>query len=190
MGADVMGKVIVGMTVSLDGFVNDRNGSVERLYPDFEALHKTEALQKAIENTGAVIMGRRAFDMAQGDMTDYEFQTPIFVLTHHPPTTPIKGENDKLRVYFVDEDIKAVVEKAKAAAGDKDVTVVGGPDTFQQCMNAGVADELQMDIAPVLLGSGQRLLENIDTERVKLELIGTEVMKPLDTTKITYRIVK
>jgi dihydrofolate reductase len=79
-----MAKVIVGMTTSLDGFVNDRTGSVERLYPDLEALRKTEFLKKVIEYTGAVVMGRRAYEMANGDFTGYEFQVPIFVVTHHP----------------------------------------------------------------------------------------------------------
>ncbi len=69
-----MAKVIVGMTVSLDGFVNDRNGSVARLYPDLAALRKTEVLQEAIADTGAVVMGRRAYEMANGDFTGYEFQ--------------------------------------------------------------------------------------------------------------------
>lgn len=80
-----MAKVILGMTMSLDGFVQDRNGSVERLYPDLEALRNDASLQDAIRTTGAVVMGRRAYDMASGDFTGYEFQTPIFVVTHHPP---------------------------------------------------------------------------------------------------------
>ena len=64
-----MAKVLVGMTVSLDGFVNDRGGGVERLYPDLEALRETEMLQDSIRATGAVVMGRRAYDMAGGDLT-------------------------------------------------------------------------------------------------------------------------
>src|SRR5260370_15537926 len=81
----VMGKVIVGATMSLDWFMNDRNGDVSRLYPDLQALRRTEMLQEEIQTTGAVVMGRRAYDMAEGDLTDYEFQVPIFVLTHHVP---------------------------------------------------------------------------------------------------------
>jgi dihydrofolate reductase len=70
------------MAMSLDGFVNDPNGDVSRLYPDLDALRKTVILQEAIKTTGAVVMGRGAYDMAQGDFTGYEFQVPIFVLTH------------------------------------------------------------------------------------------------------------
>ena len=69
-----MGKVIVGATLSLDGFMNDRNGEVSRLYPDLEALRSTEMLQEEIQTTGAVVMGRRAYDMAEGDLTDYDFK--------------------------------------------------------------------------------------------------------------------
>jgi dihydrofolate reductase len=84
------------MTMSLDGFVNDRNGDVSRLYPDLAALRQTEMLQESIKTTGAVVMGRRAYDMAEGDFTDYEFQVPVFVLTHHVPEKVAKGENEKL----------------------------------------------------------------------------------------------
>lgn len=80
-----MGKVIVGMTMSLDGFMNDRHGSLERLYPNLEELRETEMLQESMKSTGAVLMGRHAFDMANGDFTGYEYQVPIFVLTDHPP---------------------------------------------------------------------------------------------------------
>src|SRR5687768_1035024 len=111
-----MGKVVIGMTISLDGFVNDRNGSVEKLYPDFEEMKKSEVLQRAMRDTGAVVMGRHSYDMAEGDFTGYEFQTPIFVLTHHPPEQAAKGENDKLRFIFVADGIESAVRQAKTAA--------------------------------------------------------------------------
>jgi dihydrofolate reductase len=80
-----MARVIVGMTMSLDGFVSDRNGDVGRLYPDMEAMRQTEQLQEAIRSTGAVVMGRRSYEMGNGDFTGYELQVPIFVLTHQAP---------------------------------------------------------------------------------------------------------
>ncbi|MDQ3005335.1 MAG: dihydrofolate reductase, partial [Chloroflexota bacterium] len=132
-----MGKVILGLTMSLDGFVNDRNGDVGRLYPDFEALRETEVLQEAIRKTGAVVMGRHAYDMANGDFTGYEFQVPIFVLTHHVPEQVAKGENQNFKFNFIIDGIESAIEKARAAAGEKDVTVVGGADIFQQCLNKG-----------------------------------------------------
>src|SRR5260221_12480303 len=106
--------------------MNDRNGDVSRLYPDLEAVRQTEMLQEEIRTTGAVVMGRKAYDMAEGDLTDYEYQVPIFVLTHHLPEKAVKGENDRLTVTFVTEGIHRAIEKAKAAAGNKQATGVGG----------------------------------------------------------------
>ena len=181
-----MAKVIVGMTVSLDGFVNDRNGSVERLYPDLAALRKTEVLQEAMANTRAVVMGRRAYEMANGDFTGYEFQVPIFVVTHRPPKEAAKGENAKLSFTFVD-DIGSAVQKAKKAAGTKDVTVVGGPSTAQQCIRSGLAEEIHVGIVPVLFGEGLRLFENLGDE---LQLETIEVLKSPGRTDIKFRVVK
>ena len=80
-------KVIAGMTTSLDGFVADRDGSASRLYPDLAALRETAYMKGLIEETGAVLMGKRTFEMGDPDsyVGDYEFQVPIFVLTHNPP---------------------------------------------------------------------------------------------------------
>ena len=106
-----MGKVILGMTMSLDGFVNDRKGDVGRLYPDLEALRETESLQEAIRTTGAVVMGRHAYDMANGDFTGYEFQVPIFVLTHRVPAKVAKGENENFKFIFIPMVSKVPLKK-------------------------------------------------------------------------------
>jgi len=142
-----MGKVLAGMTMSLDGFIQDSNGSVARLYPDLDALRQTDLLQEEIRRTGAVVMGRRAYDMAQGDFTGYEFQVPIFVLTDAAPATVARGENDRLRFTFVTDGIEHAIAQARAAAGDKDVAVIGGAQTVQQCLQAGLVDELQIDLS-------------------------------------------
>lgn len=183
-----MGKVIIGATLSLDGFMSDRNGDVSRLYPDFEALHRTEMLAEEIRTTGAVVMGRRAYDMAQGDLTDYEYQVPIFVLTHAAPTTQVKGLNDKLTLTFVTSGIESAIEQAKAAAGDKNVTVVGGANTAQQCLRAGLVDELHMGIVPVLLGDGLRFFEPASNEQLKLER--TRVFESPTRTDLWFRVVR
>ncbi len=184
-----MAKVIIGMAMSLDGFVNDRNGSVNRLYPDLEALRKTEILQEAIRMTGAVVMGRDAYDMAKGDFTGYEFQVPIFVLTHHVPEKVAKGENVKFKFNFIIDGIESAMEKAKAAAGDdKCVTVVGGADTFQQCINKRLFDVLEIDLVPILLGDGLRLFEHINVEHIQLE--NTAVIESAGVTHLRYRLVK
>lgn len=183
-----MARVVVGMTMSLDGFVRDRYGSLGQLYPDMDAMRNSETVQEAIRTTGAVVMGRNAFDMANGDFTGYEFQTPIFVLTHNPPEQITSGQNDQLTITFVTDGIERAIERARSAAGDKDVTVIGGASTIQQCLNAGLADELDVAIAPVLLGAGLRFFEHLDTE--KLELKRIRVTESPTTTDLRFRVVR
>ena len=186
-----MGKVIAGMTMSLDGYINDHNGSVEKLYSDFSELHDAPSFQEMIKNTGAVIMGKHVFEMEDPDVwanDDYEFQTPIFVLTHTPPTRRPKG-NDKLTFTFVTDGIESAISQAKKAAGNKDVQVIGGASTIQQCLNAGLCDEFHLDIVPVLLRKGLRLFENIDTDKIKLEKIKMEETTPSRTSFI-FRVIK
>lgn len=116
-----MGKVVVGMTVSLDGFVNDRFGEVSRLYPDLAALRKTKMLQESIRTTGSVLMGRRAYEMGDPDgydWDDYVISGAIFVLTHRIPEK-IPRENGKLAFTFVTDGVQSAIVKAKRAAGDK-----------------------------------------------------------------------
>ena len=187
-----MGKVIAGVTLSLDGFINDRDGKSDKLSPDFAELFATASFKALAENTGAVIMGRHAYDgMADPFLwvnDDYEFQAPIFVLTHTPPAKYPKG-NDKLTLTFVTDGVESAVSQAKRAAGDKDVQIIGGANTIQQCLNSGLCDELQIDIMPVLLGGGLKLFENIDADKVGLERIKVEEPTALRTS-ITFRVTK
>jgi dihydrofolate reductase len=188
-----MGKVVAGMMVSLDGFVNDRNGEVSRLYPDMAALGASEVLQKSIRTTGAVVMGRATYDMGQGDYSGYEFQMPIFVLTHHSPEKPAKGENEKLTFHFVSEGVESAVAQAKRAAGNKNVTVVGGPKVIRQLLRAALVDELQIDIAPVLLGGGTRLFDDQEPEATTLAPIVLEqiaISTYLGITHLAFRVIK
>ena len=115
-----MAKVIVGMTISLDGFVADQNGNAGRLYPDLAALRHTAYMKDAIEQTGAVLMGTRTFAMGDPDsyLGNYEFQVPIFVLTHHPPSVAPK-QDEHLSFTFVTDGVESAVAQARAAARDK-----------------------------------------------------------------------
>jgi dihydrofolate reductase len=183
-----MGNVIIGTTMSLDGFMNDRNGDISRLYPDLEALRRTEMLQEEIRTTGAAVMGRRAYDMFGGDVTDYEYQVPIFVLTHHVPEKAPKGENERLTVTFVTEGIEQAIERAKAAAGDRHVMVVGGANTAQQCLRAGLVDEIHIGIVPVLFGEGLRFFEPRVDEQMKMER--TRVFESPTRTDLLFRVVR
>ncbi len=185
------GKVILGMTMSLDGFINDRKGSVNSLYPDLSKLRKTRMLLELIKTTGAVVMGRNAFDMAEDPdwfAGNYEFQVPIFVLTHRVPQKHPK-ETDKLKIVFVTDGIKSAIEKARNAAGRKNVQVIGGASTFQQCINEGLADEVHIGIIPVLSGGGLRLFENLHSGHIKLEKIGV-INSMRDRTDLILRVIK
>jgi dihydrofolate reductase len=185
-----MGKVIVGTTMSLDGFMNDRNGSVAKLYPDFAAMLESEVLKEAIRATGAVVMGRHTFDMADDPnwyADNYEFQVPIFVLTTHPPEE-MPRQTEKLTFTFVTDGVESAIMQAKTAAGDKDVTVVGGAHIAQQILTLGLADEIQMSIIPVLLGEGLRFFDYRGAEPLELERV--KVVQSPTRTDIVFRIVK
>jgi dihydrofolate reductase len=184
-----MAKVIAGMTTSLDGFVADARGSVGRLYPDLAALQGTAYMNAAIDETGAVLMGRRTFEMGDPDsyVGNYEFQVPIFVLTHHPPATPPK-QDERLSFTFVTDGLDSAIAQASAAAGDKAIQVVGGANVVQQLLGAGLVDELRIDLMPVVLGSGLRLLENIDPERLQLEKGGVREVGA--RTSLSFRVVR
>jgi dihydrofolate reductase len=183
-----MATVVAGMTMSLDGFVADARGSVGHLYPDLAALRGTAYMNAAIDETGAVLMGRRTFEMGDPDsfVGNYEFQVPIFVLTHHPPARPPK-QDERLSFTFVPDGIDSAIAKASAAAGDKAVQVVGGASVIQQLLRAGLVDELRIDVMPVVLGSGLRLLENIEADRIQLEK--RDVQEVGARTSLGFRIV-
>lgn len=186
-----MGKIILGMTMSLDGFINDRNGSVAALYPDLVAWRETEPGRESIETTGAVVMGRNSYAMAEDPdwfAGNYEYQVPIFVLTHKPPEKHPK-ESDELTFTFVTDGIESAIRQAKAAAGAKDVNIIGAASTAQQCLNAGLADELHIDIMPVFLGGGLQPFEDIDAESMHLDRIKV-IELPEGRTHLRFRIVK
>lgn len=117
----MIGKVTVGMTVSLDGFVSDGSGSVSCLYRDFDELQKSEVTRRYVENTGAIVMGRRFYAMAKDPdayADAYEYQVPIFVLTRDVPQK-LPKQNERLTFTFVTDGIQSAVAQAGAAAGDK-----------------------------------------------------------------------
>ncbi len=185
-----MARVIVGMTSSLDGFVADQSGSASRLYPDLSALQGTTYMDAMIERTGAVLMGRRAFEMGDPDryVGNYEFQTPIFVLTHRPPAVMPK-QDERLTFTFVTDGVDSAVSRAAAAAGDKAVQVIGGASTVQQVLGAGLVDELHVDVMPVLLGAGLRLfpadsrLDGLRLEKIDLQEVGPR-------TSLRFRVTR
>jgi dihydrofolate reductase len=165
-----VGKVILGVTISLDGFAEDGSGSVGALYPDLKALDNSEVMRESERNTGAVVMAWKEYAMAPEDWDwgDYEYQVPIFVFTYKVPRKQPK-EIGKLSFIFVTDGIESAVYQAKAAAGEKDVTIIGSASTTQSCLRARVADELQVDIIPVFLHNGFRPFEELNAAPIRLE---------------------
>jgi dihydrofolate reductase len=166
------------MTISLDGLVAGQNGNAGRLYPDLAALRHTAYMKKAIEQTAAVLRGRRTFEMADPDshVGNYEFQVPIFALTHRPPSAAPR-QDEHLTFTFVTDGLETAVAQAKAAAGSKRgkaVQVDGGVTIAQQLFDARLLDELHIDIMPVFLGNGLRSFASSGVERVRLEKINVQ----------------
>jgi dihydrofolate reductase len=185
-----MTRVIAGLTVSLDGFFEDAEGSAGVLYTDLEQLQDSAYMKAMQAETGAVLMGRRTFEMA-GDPDSYadtyELQVPLFVVTHRPPETAPK-RNERLFFTFVTDGVESAVAQASAAAGDKAVQVVGGADLNRQLLAAGLADELRIDVMPVLLGGGRRLFDGLPPGSVRLEKIGVEEAGA--RTSLNFRVLR
>lgn len=159
-----MTRLVAGMTMSLDGYINDRAGRTDQLYADLADWRTTEHGQESIAKTGAVLMGRRTFEMA-GDpdayVDHYEYRVPIFVVTQSaPPAHPREAHG--LTFEFVDDGIEAAVARAKAAARGRQVTVVGGATLIQSLLAVNLVDALELDVIPVLLHGGTRLFEHLE----------------------------
>ena len=184
-----MTRVIAGLTVSLDGYFEAADGTFAVLYSDFGELLGSEYMKTSQAETGAVLMGRRTFDMAghpDSYAVDYEYQVPLFVVTHRTAERePARNEN--LYVRFVTDGLESAVAQATAAAGDRAVTVVGGADLNRQLLAAGLADELRVDVMPVLLGGGRRLFDGL-VPGVRLEKIGVEDVGV--RTSLSFRVLR
>ena len=185
-----MTKAVFVMAVSLDGFVNDEHGSVDVLYPDFAACDNSDVMKELIDNTGAVLMGKRTFEMPDDPdwyAGNYEFQRPIFVVTNQPPSKQPK-QTEALRFTFVTDGLESALLQAKAAAADRQVTALGGPSIIRQLLQEGWLDELQIGIMPVLLGKGLRLFEHFENLEIMLEKI--KIKEAGARTDIWFRVVK
>jgi dihydrofolate reductase len=170
-----MSKLVAIMSISLDGYVADPNDGVAEVFDwymtsgnvEFNtggsdpmtfkvSAPSAEHMRALWSELGAVLTGRRTFDKAEGWGGNHAWG-PAFVLTHSvPPGWPRPNST----VHFVTDGLESAVKQAKAAAGGKSVGVHGA-DTIQQLLNAGLLDEISVDIASVLLGSGVRLFDHL-----------------------------
>jgi dihydrofolate reductase len=159
----------------------------------------SEVVAETIRDTGATIMARRMFSGGAGPWEDDPkangwwgddppFHHPVFVLTHHArEPLPMRGGTT---FHFVTDGIEAALERARAAAGDRDVAVAGGATAVQQYLRAGLLDELQVHVVPVLLGSGARLFEHhLDSGQGEVRLAGV-VQSPAGVVHLRYHVVR
>ncbi len=193
-----MGKVIIDITMSLDGYVTGPNDNRENGLGDGGmVLHewvfegRTEADEKLLfeepmQTLGSCILGRRTFDIANeawGDNTPFG-PSKVFVLTHRPHETLQRGLTTFI---FVTDGMESALQQAKAAAGDKAVGLMGA-NVSQQYLKAGQVDEMQIHVANVLLGAGRPLFANIGDKQIKLER--TRVIATPAVTHLRYSVVK
>jgi dihydrofolate reductase len=182
-----MGKVILDMAMSLDGFAAGPDGEDSGLNDWFfaPAGRSGEVIEESIASTGAIIMGRGAYGL--GDEAEGFSETPYdaahFVLTSRPPTRLPKGDV----VFTFVTDVASALEQAQDAAGHRNVAIGGGPTTAQGFIEAGVLDEIQIHLIPVLLGQGIPLFGQ-DGERLALEPI--RVIEAPDASHLRYRVLR
>ena len=196
-----MGKVATGLSMSLDGFIAGPNDGPEqplgeggeRLFAWFSAgtemvfkvsQHSAEMLREAHAGMGAFVTGRRTFDISNGWGGNPPLGVPTFVVTH---AVPDEWVYEGSPFTFVTDGVESAVERARAVAGDKDVAV-GAASIAQQCIRAGILDEVHVDLVPVLLGDGVRLFEHLGAGPIGLE--STRVIEGAGVTHLTFRVVK
>jgi dihydrofolate reductase len=186
-----MGKVMFGLSASLDGFIADKHGDVSEVFAwmgkAMERFH--EVVGEGMNDGGAVVMGHRSFDEIYNErgwvMPD---GTPLpwpVVVMQSQPRAPEKQAHTQF--YFVTDGIESAIAKARELAGDKDVSLHGA-SAVQQALKAGLLDEFHMTIAHVLLGEGVRLFDHLGAQPIHLERIRT-VESP-GATHISFRVVK
>ena len=204
-----MGKVVLDITTSLDGFVaGPDDGPDLPMGEGGERLHEwlfglaswrephgleggetnssSEVLDEGLQASGAVVLGKRMFDNAQGWGDEPPFHKPVFVVTHTEAEPLAKPGGTTFT--FVTDGVESAVGQAKAAAGDKDVSVAGGASIAQQCLRAGLLDELQIHVAPLLLGGGVRLFDDLAGGQIEVE--ATRVIESPGVTHLRYRVVR
>lgn len=203
-----MSKVFASLGMSLDGFVagpgagpgnplGDGGTRIHEWVFGVESWRERQSIgggrtnrdddvvRANFERTGAYVMGRSMFAEGEAGWPDPPpFRAPVFVLTH-TPRTPWHRQGGTTFT-FVTEGVDAALKRAREAAGGKDVQISGGADTVRQFLDAGLLDELQIHLAPVLLGAGVRLFEGSPPASV---LVPTEAVGSPQVTHLTYRVV-
>ena len=197
-----MTKVTCHMSISLDGYVAGPDQSVDnplgiggmRLHEwHFDPMHEADipVRDHLLAPKGAYVMGRNMFGPIRGEWDEDwrgwwgdepPYHAPVFVLTHHA-RDPIEMQGGTT-FHFVTAGFEAALEQAKTVAGDQEVDIAGGASAVRQGLQAGVIDELMLDVAPVLLGAGERIFDGVGD----LSLTPVEVVHSPHATHIRYEI--
>ncbi|WP_368654172.1 dihydrofolate reductase family protein [Ornithinibacillus sp. 4-3] len=201
-----MGKVILDISMSLDGFIAGLNDNQEQplgangeiihewlfsgdqpsRYNDFFRLSSInkEVFDGSIPDIGAMVVGRRTFDIVNGWGGSHPIQgIPIFIVTHEAPENYLENHTS---FTFVTDGIKSAIEQANKAANGKNISI-GAASIAQQCVQAKLLDEMHLHISPILLGNGIRLFDQIGQEHIKLE--SKEVVDGSDVVHVKYKIL-
>lgn len=193
-----MGKVIISQSISLDGYSAGLNTS--RQHPlgergellhdwmfnpvgDVELIRKFHA--EILNDSGAFILGRTMYEIGIHLWDEGTFPAPCFVVTHRPHESVAAKSG---HYTFVTEGVVHAVASAKAVAGAKPVTLMGGATSIQHFLKAGLVDEIRIALVPLLLGQGVRFFDQIGTDLVKLEIVN--VINEAKATHLHYRVVK
>jgi dihydrofolate reductase len=194
-----MAKVILDITMSLDGFIAGPGDDVSRLHDwlfsgnrssassDFFKLspESAQVFDALVKTTGSIITGRHTYDLTGGWGGSHPVSDAVFVLSKEVPRDVPKGSTT---FTFVTDGIARAVQQAKQAAGQKNVYLMGGANVVQQCLKAGLLDEMQVHLVPVILGEGIRLFEHLGAEPIELE--STQVIEAPGVTHLRFRVVK
>ena len=196
-----MAKVLTHMTMSLDGFIADPHDDVGELFDwyqagdvevehasaDLDAFHvdpsSAQVLEELIANAGALVTGRRLFDITDGWGDAHPMGTRVVVVTHEPPPEAAERWPKTTFVSGVEE----AITKAKGLAGDRDV-FISSASVIQQALDLGLVDEVAVSLVPVLFGAGTRLFDDLGTTPIELE--PTEVVASPAATHLRYRVAK
>jgi len=176
-----MARVIASMSMSVDGFVADRSDATDRVFAWYAnpSERSVALLQEIGQELRAILVGRRTFDTARGWGGQHPLGVPVFIVTHSPPD----GWDDA-PFTFVTDGVERAVARAKDAAGEG-IVGVSGANVVQECLAAGLIDELAIDLVPVLLGEG---ISFFGEQGAPIDLDGPRVVEGNGVTHLAYRL--
>lgn len=200
-----MGKVIVDLSMSLDGFIAGANDSVKQglgergaklhewlfngnITSDVNDFFKLSPKNKKVfdglaKTVGAMVVGKRLYDLTEGWHGSQPLGAPVFVLTHEPPTEVPQGNTP---FTFVTDGIESAINQAKVTAKNNNVILQGGADTAQQALKANLVDEINIHLVPILLRRGICLFEDLGSDQIELEI--TKVIDSPEVTHLKYKV--